>query len=58
VIAALEGAPIAGAFPADQRAAVRAGIVERIERAVAVARQDQRAAADPAGDEAARRGNL
>jgi len=48
-----EGAGIAGAFPADFRTPMRAGIVEGGDLVVAVADEDEVAAANAAGREVA-----
>ena len=47
-----------GTLTADDVAAMRAGVEERVGRAVAVAHQDQWPPADLAGDEVARIGDL
>src|SRR5262249_3837206 len=53
VVAAGEGAAVARALAADQRAAMRTGVVERVQPVVAVAGEEQRPPADPAREEVA-----
>jgi hypothetical protein len=54
MVAAGESAAVARALAADQCAAMRAGVVERMQLVVPAAGVEQRPPADPARDEIAR----